>query len=57
VEPVHLIPGLAVAEAEAETGRPAHFVDVQNLLNDSLKIKSKQFIFINSFSMAHFQKR
>lgn len=54
---MHLIPGLAVAEAEAETGRPAHFVDVQNLLNDSLKIKSKQFIFINSFSMAHFQKR
>ncbi len=40
VEPVHLLSGLAVAETQAKTRRPAHFVDVQNLLDDSLKTKS-----------------
>lgn len=43
VEPVHLLSGLAVAETQAKTRRPAHFVDIQNLLDDSLETKSERF--------------
>lgn len=41
VEPVHLVPELAVAETQAKAGRPADFVDVQNLLDDPLKGQKK----------------
>lgn len=37
VEPVHLVPELAVAETQTKAGRPADFVDVQNLLDDPLE--------------------
>ena len=43
VEPVDLVCWLAVGEAQAEAGRPAHFVDVQNLLDDSLEEEIHNF--------------
>lgn len=39
VKPVHLVLELAVTETQAKAGRPAHFVNVQNLLDDPLQKK------------------
>lgn len=46
---MHLVLELAVTETQAKAGRPAHFVNVQNLLDDPLQ---KNVIYIMKCTQA-----